>query len=209
MCLNSSGSAVSLLFSVSLLSAVSGSTLSSLISSWVRSLKPRGQLLPTLGPVICWALLSCLWLPSGRLSGLRFGQTSASLQIIIRLRPAVWHASTGPLLLIELDPMLEVTEKWTVSPQRAMWLADLERRGRLRMACWCVWLMSVTQCLSHIHPDIDVCFRFHFMTCVNGGQVRRTNKKRLLPGFSCERESPKCLFIVPSLYHLLYSFLAS
>lgn len=94
----------------------SGGTLSTLISSQVLSPKPRGQLLPTLGAVIYRAPLYCLWLPSGRLSGLWFSQTAASSQIIIRLRPAVWQASIGLLLLIELDPMLEVTEKWTVSP---------------------------------------------------------------------------------------------
>lgn len=104
------------LFSWSLLSAVSGNTLSSLISSPVPSLLPQGQLPPTLGPVIYWAPLYCLWLPSGCLSGLRFSQTTASLRIIIRLRPAVWRSSTASLLLIELDPMLEVTEKWTVVP---------------------------------------------------------------------------------------------
>lgn len=118
MCLNSSPLAA--------LWECVGSTLSSLISSPVPSLKPQGQLLPTSGPVIYWAPLYCLWLPSGCLSGLRFSQTTASLRIIIRLRPAVWHASTHSLLLIELDPVQEVTEKWRVLPQRAMWLADLK-----------------------------------------------------------------------------------
>lgn len=116
---NSLLTATPALFSVSRLSAVSGSILSSLISSLVQSPKLEGQLLPTSGPVINWAPLCCLWLPSGRLSGLRFSETTASLQIIIRLRPAVWHTSTGPLLLIELGRVLEVTEKWTVSPNEA------------------------------------------------------------------------------------------
>lgn len=65
---------------------------------------PQAQLPPTLGAVICCASLRCLWLPSGCLSGLRFSQTAASLQIIIGLGPAVWRPSTGSLLLIELDP---------------------------------------------------------------------------------------------------------
>lgn len=103
MCLNSSPLAV--------LWECVGSTLSSLISSPVPSLKPQGQLPPTSGPVIYWAPLYCLWLPSGCLSGLRFSQTTASLRIIIRLRPAVWHTSTRSLLLIEFEPMQEVTEK--------------------------------------------------------------------------------------------------
>lgn len=93
-------------------------------------------------------------------------------------------------------------------PQRAMRLADLERGGRLRMACWCVWLMSVTQRLSLIHPDTHVSVRFHFMTCVNGGQVQRTIKNRLLPGFLCEVKSLKWLFIVHTICHLLYNSLA-
>lgn len=117
MCLNSSP--------LSVLWVCVGSTLSSLISSPVLSLKPQGQLLPTSGPVIYWAHLYCLWLPSGCLSGLKFSQTTASWRIIIRLRPVLWHASTRSLLLIELDQMQEVTEKWRVLPQRAMWLADL------------------------------------------------------------------------------------
>ncbi|KAA8592797.1 hypothetical protein FQN60_018252 [Etheostoma spectabile] len=87
--------------------ALRAALLRSFMALRVGSLKPEGQLLPTLGPVIYRALLYCLWLPSGRLSGLRFSRTTASLQITIRLRPTVWHASTGPLLLIGLDPMLE------------------------------------------------------------------------------------------------------
>lgn len=64
----------------------------------------RASCLQLLGPVIYWAPLRCLWLPSGCLPGLRFSQTAASLQIIIGLGPAVWRSSTGSLLLIELDP---------------------------------------------------------------------------------------------------------
>lgn len=58
--------------------------------------------------------------------------------------------------------------------------------------------MSAAQRLKHIHPDTRVSVRFHFMTRVNGGQVRRTIKKGALPGFLREVKSPKCLFILPS-----------
>lgn len=115
--------------------SVSSSTLSSLLSSPVWCLMSEGQLLPTLCPVIHWAAPSCLWLPSGHLSGFRCSQSAASLQIIIRLRPAVWHASTGSLLLIDSDPMLEVTKNERCSPVSRVISGSekkgLTRRGRL------------------------------------------------------------------------------
>lgn len=198
--------AISVLFSVSQSSAVSGSILSNLISSPVGSLQPEGQLLPTLGPVIYWAPFYCRWLPSGRQSGLRFSQTTVSLQIIIRLRPAEWHASTGPLLLIELDLMLQVTEKWTVSPSEPCDL--LEQGSRFRMACGCLRFMCLTQHLSYIHSDTDFSARFHFMMCVNWGQVQWTirNPSGFPPG---DREHRRPLFIVPPFCQVQGNLLAS
>lgn len=117
---------LSAVWSESIVSGSSG-TLSSLLSSPVWSLMSEGQLLPTSCPVIHWAAPSCLWLPSGPLSGFRCTQSAASSQIIIRLRPAVWHASTRSLLLIDSDPMLEVTKNEHF-PQWVMSLVDLERR---------------------------------------------------------------------------------
>lgn len=67
----------------------------------------------------------------------------------------------------------------------------------------------------HIHPDTDVSVRFHFMTGVNGGQVQRTIKNSLLPGYLCEVKRAKCLFIVPSFLpicfttHLLHRYTTS
>ena len=115
--LNSVLSATSVLFSVRRLSScclgqhlVKCDLLSSPVS-WARgpaASSSRACCLPSPSPVP----LAAPWC----LSGLRFSQTAASLQIIIRRRPAGWHTSTGLLLLIELGRMLEPTEKWTVSP---------------------------------------------------------------------------------------------
>lgn len=105
-------------------------------------------------------------------------------QIIISLRPAVWHTSTGSLLLIELDPVLEVTVKWTVFPQRAVWLDRLGEGGRLGMACLCICLILMTQCLSFIHPDTCVCQVLIGGGCGGGlGEVQLSVKKWVLPDF--------------------------
>lgn len=104
----------------------------------------RGQLLPTSGPVIYWAALCCLWLPSGCLSGLRFTQSTASLWIIIWPRPAcVAHIHT--LFVTNwIRPDAGINSGMNSFPQRAMRLAERSVEN--------VMLVRTTH-FSPIHPD--------------------------------------------------------
>lgn len=150
--------------------SVTGSIQSSLISSPVPLQPPQGQLPPTLGPVIYWASLRCLWLPSGCLSGLRFSQTAASLQIIIELRPAVWRSSTGSLLLIELDPDAgsdgENEQSSPSEPCDRSTQTEEVKSGLRGPVCF-EWVSAT----YHIDCDFVRC---NYTTCFSWGQARRS-----------------------------------
>lgn len=133
----------------------------------------RGQLLPTSGPVIYWAALCCLWLPSGCLSGLRFTQSTASLWIIIWPRPAcVAHIHT--LFVTNwIRPDAGINSGMNSFPQRAMRLAERSVEN--------VMLVHTTH-FSPIHPDPKFAV-IHFLVCFYGS---KSGCQNWLPVLSCQ-----------------------
>lgn len=176
-----------MLFPLSQSSAVSGRTLSTLISSPVQFVKLEGQLPPALRPFIYWAPLCRLWLPRGH----RLASDSVKPQLV----SDNYQAEAGrvarihrPFVANWIRPCAGSDREMNSSPQRAMWLADLERGGRLRMAGRSTWLMCLTQHLSHTQPDADVSVGFQLWCCVSMGVKYSWHASRRLPGV----KNPKC-----------------
>lgn len=133
----------------------------------------QGQLLPTLGPVIYWAPLCCLWLPSGCLSGLRFTQSTASLWIIIWPRPACVAHIHRLFVTNWIRPDAGINSGMNSFPQRAIRLAERSLEN--------VMLVHKIR-FSHVHPDTKFA-TVRFLGCYHGSKY--SCQKWLLP--SCQR----------------------
>lgn len=121
----------------------------------------QGQLLPTLGPVIYWAPLCCLWLPSGCLSGLRFTQSTASLWIIIWPRPACVAHIHRLFVTNWIRPDAGINSGMNSFPQRAMRLAERSVEN--------VMLVCMTH-FSPIHCSDTKFAMVHFLVCFYGSK---------------------------------------
>lgn len=131
----------------------------------------QGQMLPTLGPVIYWAPLCCLWLPSGCLSGLRFTQSTASLWIIIWPRPACVAHIHRLFVTNWIRPDAGINSGMNSFPQRAIRLAERSLEN--------VMLVCKTR-FSRVHPGAKLA-RVRFLGRLHGSK------------YSCQKwELPSC-----------------